>query len=119
MYHTSYKKNAARARAFSYVLANVEHQLIILLFAGVLLLGGSYTYFVGSAIVNAVVRSEVEKSIAEAHSEVAELETAYFSERNQVTETLAASMGFGKVKDKRFVERAVFIGRAGGTSDGL
>ena len=103
-------KNSARAIALT--LYKVEKKVIAVLLVAVFALSALYMYFLASAVLHAVVRKEVQHTIADAHSRIADLEVSYLQRKDTVTESLAADMGFSSVAQKDYVERARYLGRA-------
>ena len=94
------------------LLTNVVQRAVCLLLVALVLLGALYMYFLASAVVHAVVRKEVQHTIAEAHSRIADLEVSYLSRKNGITQEVASNLGFTSVAQKTYVERARYLGRA-------
>ncbi len=101
-----------KIKAAMVVAHRIEQRAVLLLLAVAVLLAGLYMYFVASAVVHAVVRKDVQDIIAQKHSEVAELEVAYLARKNEITTTRAEELGFTRIAQKSYVERARYIGRA-------
>lgn len=100
-----------RTQTRALVLYRIQQRVIALLVLFAVVLVMLYTYFVGTAVVHAVVRKEVQQDIAEVNSRIAELEVSYLQQKNSVTHELAAEMGFSSVAQKDYVERARYLGR--------
>jgi len=101
-----------RLKAVAVVLHNGEQKAAGILLILTVLLALLYVYFLGSAVLNAVVRKEVQHNTAQANSHLAELEVDYLQRKNGITKTLAREMGFSSVGEKEYVERARYLGRA-------
>ena len=108
----SNRKSKTQTLGLALKLKGLEERMILILTTLIVLFALSYVYFVGSAIVHAVVRKEVQDNVAGAHSEVAELEVVYLSQKNLATRSLAYKLGFTAVRAKRFAERHTTLGRA-------
>ncbi|PIT91093.1 hypothetical protein COU17_02275 [Candidatus Kaiserbacteria bacterium CG10_big_fil_rev_8_21_14_0_10_49_17] len=58
----------------------------------------AYAYFLGSSVVNVVVREEVELSIAKLNSNIGDLEFKYLQARDAISASAAQSMGLTSVE---------------------
>lgn len=101
-----------RGRVVALALQNIEKKVVAVLLMGVLIFAVLYMYFLGSAVVHAVVRKEVQHNIADAHSRIAELEVSYLERKDDITTSLAHELGFTSIAQKDFVERVRYLGRA-------
>lgn len=104
------KKSKTHTAAIA--LQTIEFHAVKILLAILIVLGLLYVYFLGSAVVHAVVRKEVQQDIAQASSRIAELEVAYLSRKNDVTAELASELGFTHVAHKSYLERSRYLGQA-------
>ena len=104
--------NYTKIRAAALVFNTVVQRATVLLAVGIIILALLYMYFLASAVVHAVVRKEVQHTIAEAHSRVADLEVSYLARKNTITHEVAKDLGFKSVAQKSYVERARYLGRA-------
>lgn len=101
-----------RVRTLAIALHHGEQRAAGVLLALTVVLAMLYVYFLGSAVVHAVARREVQQDIARTSSHVADLEGRYLQAKNRITEDMAHRMGFRSVAQKEYVERARFLGRA-------
>jgi sensor histidine kinase regulating citrate/malate metabolism len=119
MHSIIHKAKATKAHALRSMLFNIEQRIIFVLIAAVVIFVLLYVYFVGMAIINTVVRKEVEHDAAQLKSTVAQLEVRYLTEKNEITVALAMSMGFVRIENKTFAQRTTYIGRADSSADGI
>ena len=103
-------RNHARTAAF--VLHSAQQRATSILLFGIVLFAFLYVYFVGSAVMHAVVRKEVQQEIAQTSSQIADLEVDYLQRKNAVTEDRAAELGYTHVAYKGYVERERYLGQA-------
>ncbi|MAZ67773.1 hypothetical protein CL652_03335 [bacterium] len=101
-----------RAKALAIVLHKGEQKAAGVFLVLTILLAVLYVYFVGTAVVHAVARKEVQQDLAQFNSRVAELEVDYLSRKNKVTTEMAVEMGLEELTRKDYVERARYLGRA-------
>ncbi len=87
------------------VLHNAPYRLFWLLIA----VGGFsiavYMYGISMSIVNVVLREELDRKVAQTHSQVATLEAIYLQKKDAIDFARAEASGFAPVKDKEFVTR--------------
>lgn len=88
-----------------YKISDLSQKVFWLFSILIVIFASMYMYFVSSAIVNVVLREEIEGEIVKIHSEVGELESKYLTLENNITMDTALAMGFVKVADKKFVTR--------------
>ncbi|PCH92183.1 hypothetical protein COB18_00645 [Candidatus Kaiserbacteria bacterium] len=101
-----------RARAVALVLHKAEQQAVGVLLIGILALAFLYVYFVGTAVLHVVERREVQQSIAQEGSRVADLEVSYFKKKGAITFDAASSRNLQAIADKSYFERARYLGHA-------
>lgn len=101
-----------RAKAIAIVLHNGEQKAAGILLVLTILLALLYVYFVGAAVVHAVARKEVQQNTAQASSRIAELEVDYLKRKNHITTDMASEMGFTRLAQKDYMERARYLGQA-------
>ena len=58
----------------------------------------AYGYFLGSSVINVVVREEVELSIAKLNSNIGDLEFQYLEARNAISASAAHNLGLTAVE---------------------
>lgn len=109
MQNNTYNK---QVRAIALALHKGEKKAVGLLLILTFLLGFLYIYFLGSAVVHAVVRREVQTDLARINSEIADLEVDYLNRKNDATSELAYTMGLTRVDQKNFIERTRYLGQA-------
>lgn len=66
-----------------------------------------YMYFVSTAIVHVVMRTETEHAIATAHSELSELETKLMLAQHRVSAEIASLSGYTEPTARVFIDRGV------------
>ena len=88
-----------------------EKRILISLIAFIVLLVGMYGFLISSAIVNVIVREEMEQKISATYSHMSELESDYLAQKNAITLSLAYDLGFIDNKIKIFVIRTSLSGK--------
>ncbi len=88
-----------------------ERRALICLTSVALMLAGLYIYFVSAAIINTIVRGEIERDVSAISSDVGELESEYIARKNLIDVEFVYSLGFVDVYEKSFVSRAPFDGK--------
>jgi hypothetical protein len=113
-HHTRKKRSSLRrrAKAVAIILYTAERKAVGALLLCTIALALLYVYFLGSAVVHAVARKEVQQDIAQASSRIAELEVEYLQRKDRITRELASEMGFRSIAQKDYIERARYLGRA-------
>lgn len=88
-----------------------EKRALAGLFVVMFILACLYGYFIGSSIINTLVRGEIEKDMAVISSDISGLESEYIARKDLIDGDFAYSMGFVDVSKKRFVSRTLFVGK--------
>ncbi len=73
---------------------NIEHRLVVILGALLLVEAFMYVYFVNSSIFNVVARKETEEMVSVTETEITGLVARYMSLSDQVNLALAYEKGF-------------------------
>lgn len=105
-------KRQLHTRALVQTMQGLEEKAVVTLSSLLILAAFAYVYFVGAAVVHAVVSKETQTRTAQAHSEVAELEVVYLSQKNRATQDLAEELGLVRVQHKHFAQRHTALGLA-------
>lgn len=71
----------------------------------ILLLLGSYSYFIDQSVKNIVSRKELERETALLNASLGSLELDYVSSQSKVGSELAYSLGFGDSSEVYFVSK--------------
>ncbi len=66
----------------------------------------AYIYFLSASVYHVVIRKELDREIASAHSEVSRLEAAYIDAQHQVSSSIASMEGFIVSEEKIFIDRS-------------
>ena len=69
------------------------------------LLSVLYIYFMISSVVHVAARQELTRAETKTAAEVAELETAYLSRTESITDSYAHSLGYVAIADRTFVSK--------------
>jgi len=77
----------------------------------VLMLVSLYVYFIGSSIVNVLVRKEINQEIAATNSRISDLESQYLAQQNAINLAYARSLGFEDIENKQFVSSEQVLGK--------
>ncbi len=97
-------------RNISNKIHGMERNFNIGLIILIVTLFGLYIYFVGKSIVNVVVREEVEMSITEVNSIIADLELEYIVKKDTINMVLVKELGFSIVSNKIFINKGTLMG---------
>lgn len=62
-----------------------------------------YIYFISASVINVVLREDMLVKVAETHSRISALETAYLEKKNKIDASYAQSLGFVALQEKTFV----------------
>ena len=93
-----------------------EHPLENILFrvfiAALVILAGSYIYFVSASVLNVIARKEAVKEIASLGSRVSLLERDYYAATTAVTPKAGTQLGLSPVSETRYVHRPGSVGTA-------
>lgn len=83
-----------------------KEKILFWFLAGILFLCvGFYMYSINITVRNVIAREEIENKIAELSLSTSNKEFEYINKRNDITITVAYSMGFKDVDQKQFVSK--------------
>ncbi|PCI29615.1 hypothetical protein COB52_02330 [Candidatus Kaiserbacteria bacterium] len=91
---------------------HVEQRVFLVLLVLTVGLALLYIYFLGTAVVNAVERKGIQQNIAQASSQIADLEVDYLERKSGISEDLIGTLGFSSIAQKEYVERTRYLGQA-------
>ncbi len=76
-----------------------------MLLGTIVLLSVAYMYFLSASVMHVVLRTEVEQSVQQLHSEIALLESQYIQAQHRVSERISSLQGYNEVTNKVFIDR--------------
>jgi len=88
-----------------------ERRIFWVFIMAIMLLLGSYGYFVSKSIVNVIIREEIEQDLAKVNSSISSLEYDYIVKKNSINLELAYSLGFKEAPNKKFVARKSLLSK--------
>lgn len=94
-----------RAKLHTLNTQGFEKKMFAVLAFSIIVLAAFYIYFVSRSVINVLVREEIEQSIMEAHTHLADLEAEYLSKKNRIDTVFAQELGFSAVAQKSYVTR--------------
>ena len=86
---------------------HTEQRLFFSALSLLLLLFSLYIYFISVSVIHVVARKELEREIAQVHSRIGDLESAYITAKQAVAPTTIAQYGFLVAPSRKiYVEKA-------------
>ena len=101
-----------KIKYFTRLVNAIEMRIIYLAFIVLGVLAVAYVYFVASAIITTVVYKEVRSEIVLLNTQIADMEAEFLKTKNTFTYAFAQEKGFVTITDKKFITRAVYVGKA-------